>query len=304
MQKVAPGASPRKKDPRGGKSSAPMSQLSHQWQRVSCFLALLLLPLSVAAQMTPEFSAVHVGAFDPDAWNGIVFESEAYGQRIPFAIRFGSKSGTFVDGARVFQVVSLVGPHAPDGSYSLIGWRNPPRATTITLEWCRINETTVVGKLTAPRDVQLVLEAYGLGGPGDLAGTFGVRAAEGQIDGEHFMDGKFEKNARFIVAVDRPVAGAGLFADVHQLEGTMNAGQLASPRRNDREAGDARPAFDDQRPHGAAALEFTTSATSTAHFVATIGWNSVQMSKAAHQMLASGQIDAILARNAASYASH
>lgn len=149
-----------------------MIQLRDQWKRLPYLLALLLLPVSLAAQMRPELSAVHIGAFDPDAWNGIMFESKAYGQRIPFAIRFGSKVDTFVDGDRIFRVVSLVGPHAPDGSYSLIGWHNRPRATTITLEWSRINETTVVGRLTAPRDVQLVLEAYGPGGPGDFVGTW------------------------------------------------------------------------------------------------------------------------------------
>jgi hypothetical protein len=282
-----------------------MNQPRDPWRRLSYLLALLLFPVFLAAQTRPEFSAVHIGAFDPDAWNGIVFDSTAYGQRIPFAVRFGSKSNTFVDGSRIFDAVSLVGPHAPDGSYSLIGWRNRPRATTITLEWSRINETTVVGRLTAPRDVQLVLEAYGLGGPGEFAGTYGVRAAEGQIDGEHFIDGEFGKTLRFVVAVDRPVAGAGLFSDVHQLQGMMDVGRLASPEQNELEAGGGgRPAFDNQTLHGAAGLEFTTSATSTAHFVATIGWNSAQISKYAHQTLASGQIDAILARNAASYAAH
>ena len=194
-----------------------MSQLLAPCKRLSWLLALVFVPISLAAQMKPEFSAVQIGAFDPDAWNGIMFESKAYGQRIPFAIRFGSKMDTFADGDRIFDAVSLVGPHAPDGSYSLIGWQNLPRAATITLEWSRINETTVVGRLTAPRDVQLVLEAYGPGGPGNFAGTYSVRAAEGQIDGEHFTDGEFGKTVRFVVAVDRPIAGAGLFSDVHQL---------------------------------------------------------------------------------------
>lgn len=279
-----------------------MSQLPASWKRLSCLLALALLPVSHAAQMMPEFSPVHIGAFDPDAWNGIVFEPEAYGQRIPFAIRFGSKFNTFIDGDRIFHAVSLVGPHAPDGSYALIGWQNLPRAATITLEWSRINETTVVGRLMAPRDVQLVLEAYGLGGPGDFAGTYGVHAAEGQIEGERFMDGHFGKTVRIVIAVDRPVVGAGLFSDVHQLQGLMDVSQLPSPQQNTREAGGDHPAFDDRSLHGAAGLEFTTSATSTAHFVATIGWNSAQLSTYARQTLVSGQIDAILARNAASYA--
>src|SRR5206468_5516262 len=170
-------------------------RLGARWEHDAIFLALLV-PLSLAAQVAQEFSEVHIGAFDADAWNGIVFESKAYGQRVPFAIRIGSKTGTFLDGNRIFDAVSLVGPHAPDGSYSLLGWRHRPRAATITLEWSRIDETTVVGRLKAPEDVQLVLEAYSPGS-GDFAGTYSVRPEEGQINGEHFMDGVFGAAAHF-----------------------------------------------------------------------------------------------------------
>jgi hypothetical protein len=40
------------------------------------------VPLFVAAQVAQDFSEVHIGAFHADAWNGIVFESTAYGQRV------------------------------------------------------------------------------------------------------------------------------------------------------------------------------------------------------------------------------
>ena len=87
------------------------------------------------------------------------------------------------------------------------------------LEWSRIDETTVVGRLKAPEDVQLVLEAYSPGA-GDFAGTYGVRPEEGQITGEHFIDGVFGKAAHFVVAVDRPVVGAGsLRLSVEHIEG-------------------------------------------------------------------------------------
>ena len=48
-----------------------------------CALALLL-PLPLAAQVVPDFSNVHIGAFDADAWNGIVFESMTDGQRLHY----------------------------------------------------------------------------------------------------------------------------------------------------------------------------------------------------------------------------
>src|SRR5436853_3569486 len=140
-----------------------------RWEHAAIFPALLL-PLSLAAQVAQDFSEIHIGAYDADAWNGIVFESKAYGQRVPFAIRIGSKTGTFLDGNRIFDAVSLVGPHAPDGSYSLLGWRHSARAATITLEWSGIDETTVVGILKAPHDVHLLLTAYGQSS-GDFAGS-------------------------------------------------------------------------------------------------------------------------------------
>jgi hypothetical protein len=270
-----------------------------RWERPALFLALLL-PLSLAAQVPEDFSEVHIGAYDADAWNGIVFESKAYGQRVPFAIRIGSKTDAFLDGNRVFGAVSLVGPHAPDASYSLLGWQHRPRAATITLEWSRIDETTVVGRLKAPGDVQLVLEAYSPVA-GDFAGTYSVRPREAQINGEQFIDGVFGKAAHFVVAVDRPIAGAGVFSEVSQLQKMMDAGQLASPMKESK-ADDAgvRSVVDDQRSHGAAGLQFAASATG-AHFVAKLGWNSAEMSKYVHQLLASGQIDSILDRKAESY---
>ena len=50
-----------------------------------------------------------------------------------------------------------------------LGWWHHPRAALVTLEWPRIDQTTVVGRLTA-RDFQLVLETYfpylgSVGGP-------------------------------------------------------------------------------------------------------------------------------------------
>jgi hypothetical protein len=276
-------------------------RLGARWEHPAIFLALLF-PLSLAAQVTQEFSEVHIGAFDADAWNGIVFESKAHGQRVPFAIRIGSKTGTFLDGNRIFDAVSLVGPHAPDGSYSLLGWRHRPRAATITLEWSRIDETTVVGRLKAPEDVQLVLEAYSPGA-GDFAGTYSVRPEDGQINGEHFIDGVFGEAAHFVVAVDRPVVGAGLFSEVTQLQKMMDAGQLASPSKQNRaDVVGVQSAVDNHQSHGAAGLQFAASAGSGAHFVAKIGGNPAKLSEYVHRLLTSGQVDSILDRKAESYA--
>src|SRR3989475_13091625 len=268
-------------------------RLGARWEHAAIFLALLL-PLSLAAQVAQDFSEVHIGAYDADAWNGIVFESKAYGQRVPFAIRIGSKTGTFLDGNRIFDAVSLVGPHAPDGSYSLLGWRHRPRAATITLEWSRIDETTVVGRLKAPEDVQLVLEAYSPGS-GDFAGTYSVRPEEGQINGEHFLDGVFGEAAHFVVAVDRPVVGAGLFSEVSQLQKMMDAGQLASPsKQNKADVVGVQFAVDSHQSHGAAGVYFAARAQPCAHFFAPIGWDAAGVLGYGHRLLGLQQVDSIL----------
>jgi hypothetical protein len=177
-------------------------------------IALLLMSgvslLSLGETQADSFERVSIGAFDPDAWNGIVFDSTAYGQHLVFALRIGSKSGSFLDGERVFDAVSEVGPHAPDNSYALVGWRHYPRTAMVTLEWSRIDNTTVVGRLKAPADIQLVIEAYS---PytDDFTGAYHVGADEAEMIGDHPIDGHFNSAAHFIVATDRPLTGNGTF---------------------------------------------------------------------------------------------
>ncbi len=132
-----------------------------------CFCLLTLLatvaltvPANLAGQSQLKFDSIAIGAFDPEAWNGLVFLARARQQPVNFALRAGSRSGTFLDGNEIFNAVSEVGPHAPDGSYCRMSWKNLPREAPVTLEWSRIDESTVVGRFTAPQDLQLVLETY------------------------------------------------------------------------------------------------------------------------------------------------
>ncbi len=260
-------------------------------------IALLLMfsasLLSLGETQADSFDRVSIGAFDPDAWNGIVFDSKAYGQPLVFALRIGSKSGTFLDGERIFDAVSEVGPHAPDGSYALVGWRHYPRTAMVTLEWSRIDSTTVVGRLKAPADIQLVIEAYS---PytDDFTGAYHIGADRGEIIGDHPIDGHFNSAAHLVVATDRPVTGDGTFSSVSQLRKVMDAGQL--PNTGDQ----SRPSYEDHMS-GAAGLQFVTDGSSTAHFVATIGWHVPELSDGAKQLLQPGKIDAILDRKAALY---
>lgn len=248
-----------------------------------------------------SFDRVSIGAFDPDAWNGIVFDSTAFGQQLFFAIRVGSKSGTFLDGERIFDAVSEVGPHAPDGSYALVGWRHYPRTAMVTLEWSRIDNTTVVGRLKAPRGIQLVIEAYS---PytDDFTGAYHLATDQGEIIGDHPIDGHFDSAAHLIVATDQPLTGSGTFSTVGQLRKAMDAGQLPNARNQSR-AGDSSlktPSYEEHMS-GAAGLQFVTDESSTAHFVATLGWQVPALSDQGKQLLQPGKIDAILDQKAALY---
>ena len=242
-----------------------------------------------AAQQAPNteaFERISIGAYDYDAWNGVVFDAAAFGQRLPFAMRVGSKADTFLDGDRVFDAVSEVGPHAPDGSYARMGWRHYPRTAAVTLEWARIDANTVVGRIKAPQDIQLVLEAYAPYGT-VFSGAYSISPDRTQIFGDHPIEGNFKSAAHFVVATDRPVLGSGTFSNAAELGKVMDSGQLA----NAGGSGEGR----------AAGLQFVTGPDSYAHFVATIGWHTAELSSAARHLLDSGSIDAILETNSARY---
>jgi hypothetical protein len=260
-----------------------------------CLAIAPAVPLAAQQAASQSFDSVAIGAFDPDAWNGIVFDAKASGQSLPFAIRIGSKGfGTpaYLDGERIYTAVSEIGPHAPDGSYAKVAWHHAQRPTKITLEWARVDKTTVVGRLTAPSEIQLVIEAYS---PftANFSGSYGI--AGNEIVGEHRLEGIFDRTARFAVVTDRPITGSGAYPNIAQLRSLMDAGRLESLRPNENTAND------DARLPDAAGLQFVTGDRSTAHFVATIGWDGPALDAHAHSLLAPGTIDAILEQKAAAY---
>ncbi len=280
---------------------APASQTASITSGLRSIIAciVLVVPLSAAPQSLPAdpFDHVAVGAFDPNAWNGLVFDSTAYGQRLPFALRIGSKSGNFLDGEKIFEAVSEVGPHAPDGSYALVGWAHSPRTATVTLEWSRIDKTTVVGRLKSPADIELVIEAYS---PNDtnFTGAYHISEDGTKIIGEHPLEGHFNSAIHFVVATDRPITGSGAFSNVSQLRKVMDAGRLTNPEtRADR----AKSTTHDDFQRAAAGLQFVTDGNAGAHFVAAIGPDPAALSAGAQRLLQNGRIDAILNEKAAHY---
>ena len=263
------------------------------WRRF-LFLPFLLSLASTLCfgQAAPAFESVRIGALDADAWNGVVFLARAFDQPAVFAVRVGSeRGGGFLDGNAIFDAVAEVGPHAPDGSYCRMAWRQPPSEAQVTLEWSRVNETTVVGRLTASPDFRLVLETYFP----DLAswgsqGFYHLDEKDQAILGQRFFDHVYGPTAQFVVMVDQPLVGSGTYPSVTQLQEDMRgSGRLSSSL-----AGEPN--------NGAAGIEFTTGASGTAHFVAQLGWNRDTLISEAHGLLQAGQIDSILREKSAAYA--
>ena len=258
---------------------------------VTSTLFFLALAPHHFSQSSPAFDSVSIGALDPDAWNGIVFLAKAFQQPAFFALRLGSRSGNFLDGSDIFNAVAQVGPHAPDSSYCQISWRHAPREAQISFEWSRLDQTTVVGRVKAAQDFQIVIETYlpFLGVTWGTQGFFSLTESNQAIAGERFFERVFGPTARFLVIVDRPTVGSGLYPSLAQLRENMSAsGKLASAPGAD-QAG------------GTAGLEFTTGELQTAHFVAALGWDKDALLTKAKGLLAANTVDNILDEKSQAY---
>jgi Trehalase len=251
---------------------------------------------ATTAPASPRYSNLHVDALDGDAWNGVVFAAQAFGQRSSFALRFGSFSDTFVDGPAIYDAVREVGPHAPDASYCRLSWQVPPRAALITFEWSRIGETTVVGRITAAPDFQIFLETYipGATGTWGLPASYSLTESRQAIVGERHFDQVFGETSQFVVVVDQATISGGTFPSLDQLQATVkNVGVLLD-------------STDSDPSRNAAGLQFVTSNSlgdpKAAHFVAMLGWNRDQLLTQAREWLVPGKIDFILKEKSEAYA--
>lgn len=120
------------------------------------------------------WKSVQVGALDAEVWAGLAF---VVGEDAGFA--FGlevEKSGRTAAKRDFFYLLSDVGSHSPDGQYSRVrfdlglpfnrGSETPvlikpsPAETTLTLEWSRRDEHTVIGRMRCPADIVVSLAHY------------------------------------------------------------------------------------------------------------------------------------------------
>jgi putative isomerase len=275
-----------------------MKPAMHRWTPRIVLAVYILLAVSGRAwdqkQQTnpPKFESVKIDSLDPDGWNGIVFAAKAFGQPSNFALRFGSFSQTFIDGAAISDAVREVGPHAPDTSYCKLSWQIRPREALITLEWSRIDETTVVGRITAAPDFQIVLETYiPFAGPSwGLPGVYSVHDSKQAIVGTQYFEKIFGTTSQFVVMVDRPTMGSGTYPSLDQLRDTMKGAAVLVN------------SIDSDPSRNAAGLQFVTDSSHTAHFVGKLGWNREELLSQSQGLLSPGKIDSILKEKAEAYA--
>jgi neutral trehalase len=162
---------------------------------VFCALALVFAARPLRAEIFYPWKGTQIGAFEAKEWFGLVL---APAKGVYFGLRFRvQREGRTAEGEDFFYIVSEVGAHSPDGSYSRIAAdlslpfkeRNdtpvlikpPSKSDTLTLEWSRQDEQTVLGRIRVPKDVSFQVIHYL---PWGLKGRFRLRP-DGQVQGEN-----------------------------------------------------------------------------------------------------------------------
>jgi glycogen debranching enzyme len=139
----------------------------------------------------------YIGALDGMGWCGLVLAPQ---KDAAFAFRFKvEKDGRMIDGNDLFYMVSEAGPNASDGLYARVKFdiglpllpaeqkndtpiliKPSEKSDTLTLEWSRQDERSVIGRLQGPKNVRIHLVQYF---PWDFKGRYRIRT-DGLIQGE------------------------------------------------------------------------------------------------------------------------
>ncbi len=178
-----------------------------------CLLFFLALFFEVIAPAAGEiyypWKDVYIGALDGKEWFGLVF---ALSPGVVFAFRIGvTKQGQTADGYDLFYLVSEVGPNSPDGQFARLKAdlslpfkqanetpiliKPAPKSETLTLEWSRQDEKTVIGRILAPKSIELRIAHYF---PWNFNGRYRL-LADGQVEGE----AEGEKSFRYLFWTNR-----------------------------------------------------------------------------------------------------
>jgi len=155
---------------------------------------ILIFTLPAKSEIYYPWKDILVGALDASAWAGLMIIPD---KENAFGFRIRVKRGDQVaDGIDLFFLVSEVGPHSPDGNYARICFdmslpfgkkRETPvlkkpadKSDTLTLEWSRQDEKTVVGKISIPKNIDVHLIHYF---PWDRKGKYNT-LPQAQVQGE------------------------------------------------------------------------------------------------------------------------
>jgi hypothetical protein len=177
------------------------------------FLGFLLVFIWTVTLLRGEifypWKDVYIGALEGKAWFGLVI---APSNDVVFAFSVKVQKETqIVEGNDLFYLVSEVGPHSPDDQYARIkadlslpfkqGNDTPilikpaSKSDTLTLEWSRRDEKTVIGRIHAPRYLKLQVAHYF---PWNITGRYRL-LPDGQIQGES----EESRNVHYLFWTDR-----------------------------------------------------------------------------------------------------
>ncbi|NOR15242.1 MAG: hypothetical protein GQ544_06025 [Candidatus Aminicenantes bacterium] len=164
---------------------------------------LLLLggSFNLNAEISYPWKEVYIGALDSQGWAGLAV---APNRESAFAFRVRiRREDQVADGTDFVYLVSEVGPHSPDGRYARMKFdlslpfgrgRETPilkkpasKSNILTVEWSRQDEWTVVGKIRAPKNIEVQLVHYF---PWEYRGKYQL-LSDGQIQGESLSQQNF-----------------------------------------------------------------------------------------------------------------
>jgi hypothetical protein len=172
------------------------------------FLLVASLPLD--SEIFYPWKDTCIGALDAASWPGMVIAA-AGDCAYAFVLRV-ERQGESAEGADFYYLVSEVGPHSPDGLYARVRFdlglpfkqgrdtpilmKPPARRRTLTVEWSRREERTVIGRIVCPEDVRVTIVHYF---PWDLKGEYTL-LPDGQVRGQCGGKG----NPTYLIWTSRP----------------------------------------------------------------------------------------------------
>lgn len=156
---------------------------------------ILIICQSANAEVFYPWKDVYIGALDAEKWGGLVFVPT---KDCAYAFHIRVKKGELsAQGLDLLYLVSEVGPHSPDCQYARFQMdlslpfgqkKDTPvlkkpseKSSTMTFEWSRQDERTVIGKISVPEDIEAQLIHYS---PWDFDGSYHV-LPDGQIKGSN-----------------------------------------------------------------------------------------------------------------------